>query len=28
VPDGTEVTDARPDRPVRDFRTTRPPEGT
>jgi DivIVA domain-containing protein len=26
VPDGTEVTDARPDRPVRDFRTTRPPE--
>ena len=28
VPDGTEVTDARPDRPVRDIRTTRPPEGT
>jgi DivIVA domain-containing protein len=26
VPEGTEVTDARPDRPARDFRTTRPPE--
>jgi DivIVA domain-containing protein len=26
VPDGTEVTDARPDRPARDIRTTRPPE--
>jgi DivIVA domain-containing protein len=26
VPEGTEVTDARPDRPVRDLRTTRPPE--
>ena len=28
VPEGTEVTDARPDRPVRDFLTTGPPEGT
>jgi DivIVA domain-containing protein len=26
VPEGTEVTDARPDRPARDIRTTRPPE--
>ena len=26
VPEGTEVTDARPGRPARDIRTTRPPE--
>jgi DivIVA domain-containing protein len=26
VPEGTEVTDARPDRPARDIRMTRPPE--
>jgi DivIVA domain-containing protein len=26
VPEGTEVTDARPGRPARDLRTTRPPE--